>query len=266
MGHATGRSSPVACAASPAPDHARRQGARQCNAQSRTDEGHGTTIRPCRHVGNEPAPAIGELEPATAQTQDRGGGPRPGRLRPAPEFGCHDRRLPRTGSVALHLGDVALVKCEPAVIGPASSGSSRRRARRASRRPPPRRRGSRARRQRARRPCERLLPNRPSAGTGGRRGPAFEHGLGIVEPPRRPAQVLERLGRLLVGKSVLEERLRRAPAPVPKHGPTGAHAIGGNPLRGRHDSCNRSRMLGLRAVDDSATIAASTGRHRDGGV
>ena len=144
-----------------------------------------------------------------------------------PELGGRGGQLARGRGVAARVGEVALVEREPAVVGPGSSGSSRRCARRSqplATAQAPRKSSSSAASHvamRAAPAASAALPVEPV-----RALPGGEHGLGVVEPPGRPAQPLERLGRLLAGDGLLEPRPRGLPAPRAQFAPTRDHWIG----------------------------------------
>ncbi|HWC25454.1 MAG TPA: hypothetical protein VG474_02620 [Solirubrobacteraceae bacterium] len=52
-----------------------------------------------------------------------------------------------------------------------------------------------------------------------------ERRVGVVEPPRRPAEALQRLGMLVGAQRRLELRSRIGPAPLPESGPAGCAGI-----------------------------------------
>ena len=56
--------------------------------------------------------------------------------------------------------------------------------------------------------------------------PSREHRIPVIQPPRRPAQPLERLGGLLDGDGRLEPLPRSLPAPRAQFAPTRDHGIG----------------------------------------
>ena len=144
----------------------------------------------------------------------------------AAELGGADRQPLRLRHVSHDAGEIALVEGEPSVLR-----AGLERFEQAPRAPQP------AARHRHGAVEVQLVHRQPRRhARGGGRHPAGaveavcalargEHRLGVVAPPRRPAQALECLGLLAVRQRSLEDRACGVPAPGAQFGPAGVEPV-----------------------------------------
>jgi hypothetical protein len=147
-----------------------------------------------------------EREPEHLQIRD---------LDPTPELSGEGGAFAGCVGITLGVGDVALVEGEPTVVGP--------RLERIEQPVGTLEPAARDRRSPAEVELVSRQPGRHAGGAGRvsalpvepkRALACLEHRVGVVEPPRRPAQALEGLRHLFVGERFLEGRARFLPSAV----------------------------------------------------